>query len=74
LDTGPLEDFLLWEPCHKILLGNGVMGWENVGGNMDQAMGMRCTIVGCPIRWKGGDGSMVRLVAIIDKGDQYPKV
>jgi len=43
-----IEDFSLWEPCHKILLGNGVMGWENVGG----------------------DGSMVRLVAIVDKGDQ----
>jgi kynurenine formamidase len=65
-----IQDFSEWEPCHKILLGNGIMGWENVGGDIDKATGMRCTIAGWPIRWEGGDGSMVRLVAIIDKGDQ----
>ena len=64
------EDFPLWEPNHKLLLGNGIMGFENVGGDIDQATGMRCTIAGFPIKWVGGDGSMVRLVAIIDSGDQ----
>jgi kynurenine formamidase len=60
------DDFPLWEPCHKILLGNGVMGWENVGGDLDKVTGKRVTIAGFPIRWVGGDGSMVRLVAIVD--------
>jgi kynurenine formamidase len=65
-----IEDFPLWEPCHRHLLGNGIMGWENVGGDLDQVVGMRVTIAGFPIRWVNGDGSIVRLVAIVDSGDQ----
>ena len=65
-----IEDFPLWEPCHKILLGNGIMGWENVGGDLDQVTGKRVTISGFPIKWEGGDGSWVRLVAIVDDADQ----
>ncbi len=64
------EDFPLWEPCHRALLGNGIMGWENVGGDIEQVVGMRVTIAGFPIRWVKGDGSIVRLVAIVDEGDQ----
>ena len=60
------EDFPDWEPCHNILLGNHVMGFENVGGDIDEVLGMRCIISGFPIRWVKGDGSMVRLVAILD--------
>ncbi len=65
-----LEDFPEWEPCHHQLLRNGIMGWENVGGDLAQVVGMRCTIAGFPIRWTKGDGSIVRLVAIIDEDDQ----
>jgi len=64
------EDFPYWEPCHRALLGNGIMGWENVGGDIEQVVGMRVTIAGFPIRWVKGDGSIVRLVAIVDEGDQ----
>ena len=64
------EDFPLWEPCHRLLLGNGIMGWENVGGDIDLVTGKRVTIAGFPIRWVKGDGSIVRLVAIVDEGDQ----
>jgi kynurenine formamidase len=64
------EDFPLWEPCHRALLGNGIMGWENVGGDIEQVVGMRVTIAGFPIRWVKGDGSIVRLVAIVHGGDQ----
>jgi kynurenine formamidase len=46
------------------------MGWQNVGGDVDEVNGMRVTIAGWSIKWRGGDGSMVRLVAIVDKGDQ----
>jgi kynurenine formamidase len=65
-----LEDFPEWEPCHRQLLGNGIMGWENVGGDIDEVVGMRVTIAGFPIRWVKGDGSIVRLVAFVDEGDQ----
>lgn len=65
-----LEDFPEWEPCHRLLLGNGIMGWENVGGDIDEVLGKRVTIAGFPIRWEKGDGSIVRLVAIVDDSDQ----
>ena len=61
------EDFPDWEPCHNILLGNHVMGFENVGGDIDEVLGQRVIIAGFPIRWVKGDGSMVRLVAIIEE-------
>ena len=61
------EDFPDWEPCHNILLGNHVMGFENVGGDIDEVLGQRVLIAGFPIRWVKGDGSMVRLVAIIEE-------
>ena len=68
-DTGrsAKEDFPDWEPCHNILLGNHVMGFENVGGDIDEVLGQRVIIAGFPIRWVKGDGSMVRLVAIIEE-------
>lgn len=62
-----LEDFPEWEPCHRLLLGNGIMGWENVGGDLDQVVGKRVTVAGFPIRWEKGDGSIVRLVAIVEE-------
>jgi kynurenine formamidase len=64
------EDFPYWEPCHHLLLENGIMGWENVGGDIGQVVGKRVTIAGWPIRWVKGDGSIVRLVAIVEEGDQ----
>lgn len=65
-----IEDFPYREIYHKILVGDGITGWENVGGDVDEVNGMRVTIAGWPIKWEGGDGSMVRLVAIVDAGDQ----
>jgi len=61
------EDFPYWEPCHRLLLTHGIMGWENVGGDIDKVTGKRCFIMGLPLRWVGGDGSIVRLVAIVKK-------
>ena len=62
-----LEDFPYWEPCHRLLLTHGIAGWENVGGDIDKVTGKRCTIMGIPLRWVKGDGSIVRLIAIIEK-------
>jgi kynurenine formamidase len=41
------EDFPYWEPCHVILLGNGIMGWANIGGDVDQVNGPRVTSDRC---------------------------
>jgi len=67
-----IEDFPEWEPCHRLLLGNGIMGWENVGGDIDMVLGKRVTIAGFPIRWEKGDGSIVRLVAIVEERGTSP--
>lgn len=61
------DDFPGWEPCHNLILGNGILGWENVGGDIAKVVGKRVTIAGFPIRWYMGDGSIVRMVAITDE-------
>jgi len=58
-----------WEPCHKELLGHGIVGVENLGGDLDKVSGKRFRFFCFPIRWYMGDGSMVRCVAEIDEGD-----
>lgn len=58
-----------WEPCHKLMLGNGITGYENIGGDLEKVVNKRFKIMGFPIRWVEGDGSMVRVVAEIDEDD-----
>ncbi len=58
-----------WEPCHKVLLGNGIVGVENLGGDLEKVVGKRFRFFALPIRWHLGDGSMVRCVAEIDEDD-----
>jgi kynurenine formamidase len=67
-----LADFPEWEPCHNLLLRNGIMGWENVGGDIAMVVGKRVTIMGLPLRWYMGDGSIVRMAALIDEKDLNP--
>jgi kynurenine formamidase len=66
---GVKEDFRYWVPCHNLLLRNAIMGWEKVGNDLTRVVGKRCTIAGFPIRWEKGNGSIVRLVAILDEDD-----
>ena len=66
-----MDDFPLWEPAHKILMGNGIPGIENVGGDIDQVTGKRCTFMAFPWRWTEGDGSGVRVVAVLDPAGEY---
>jgi len=61
------EEFPIYEPSHMVLLGNGIPGIENAGGDMDLVTGKRCTMAAFPIRYELGDGSMVRLVAIVEE-------
>ncbi len=58
-----------WEPCHKQMLGHGIVGVENLGGDLDKVAGKRFRFFCFPIRWYMGDGSMVRCVAEIDEDD-----
>jgi kynurenine formamidase len=66
-----LQDFPEWEPCHRAILSAGICGIENVGGDIDLVTGKRCTFIATPLRWTKGDGSMVRLVAMVDPTAQY---
>ena len=66
-----LQDFPEWEPCHNAILAAGICGIENVGGDIDKITGKRCTFMAFPLRWKGGDGSMIRLVAVLDPSGHY---
>src|SRR5438876_44584 len=36
------DDFPEWEPVHRILFKNGILGIENVGGELDKVTGRRC--------------------------------
>lgn len=65
------DDFPEWEPCHRQLLGNGIVGFENVAGDIDKVTGKRVTIAAFPWRWEKGDGCIVRLVAIVDPTGEY---
>ena len=65
------EEFALWEPCHRQLLGNGIVGFENVGGDIDKVTGKRVTIAAFPWRWVKGDGCIGRMVAIVDPKGEF---
>ncbi len=56
-----------WEPCHKLMMGSGIVGVENLGGDLEKVVGKRFKFMAFPIRWYKGDGSMVRPVAEIDE-------
>lgn len=68
---GDLEEIGVWgtwEPCHKEMLGHGIVGVENLGGNLDQIpAGEWFEFLCFPLRWYMGDGSMARCVALIDE-------
>ncbi len=66
-----LDDFPEWEPCHRAILSKGIYGFENVGGDIDAVTGKRVTFAAFPWRWVGGDGCIVRLVAMIDPTGEY---
>ena len=65
------DDFPEWEPVHRILFKNGILGIENVGGDIDKVTGRRCTFAFFPWNWDRGDGCIIRLVAITDPKSAY---
>ena len=55
------------EYAHNKMLMNGIGLIENVGGDIDAVTGMRLTIAAFPLKYWHGDGSLVRVVAIVDE-------
>jgi kynurenine formamidase len=49
----------------------GILGIENVGGDIDKVTGRRCTFALFPWNWERGDGCIIRLVAITDPKGAY---
>jgi kynurenine formamidase len=52
-------------PVHMMCRANGITHYENLC-NLDQLIGRRFTFFGFPLRIRGGTGSPVRAVAILD--------
>ena len=61
-----IDDFPYWEPAHKIMMTNGIPGIENIGGDIDEITGKRCTFFAFPWRWPDGEGCALRVVAVLD--------
>jgi len=61
-----IADFPDWNPAHRILLEAGIPTIENVGGDVDELTGKRCTFQGFPWKWHEGDACVIRLVAMLD--------
>ena len=51
---------------HQILIKAGILGIENVSGDLASVTGKRCTFAFFPWNWDRGDGCIIRLVAMID--------
>ncbi len=69
----PLDRFAVEGKSAVITGASGALGAgiENIGGDLDAATGKRCTFAAFPWRWTEGDGSGVRVVAILDRNGSY---
>jgi kynurenine formamidase len=63
-DVFPEEDLFV---MHRVPFGNGITHVENMGGDVEEALGRRCLIGAFPIPIEGGEASPCRLVAFIDE-------
>lgn len=66
-----MKDFPHWEPAHKIMMGAGIPGIENIGGEIDLVTGKRCTFMAFPWRWHEGEGCVVRVIAVVDPEQKF---
>lgn len=65
------QDYPEWIPAHKLLLSAEIPTIENVGGDLDELNGRRCTFHAYPWRWNEGDACVIRLMAICDPAGNY---
>lgn len=61
LDPGNSADFI----AHRILLGAGIYGIENINGNIDLLPRSGFTLLVMPLKLAGGSGAPARVVATI---------
>lgn len=75
-ETGvdPSEQFPEWQPAHRALLQAGIPTIEDLGGDLSEVSNQRLTVVATPYRWKEGDASIVRVVAIRDPKASKPNM
>jgi kynurenine formamidase len=66
-----IKDFPDWNPAQLTLLGAGIPTIENVGGDLDEVTGKRCTFQGFPWKWHEGDACVIRLVAMLDPSGSF---
>lgn len=66
-----LADFPEWNVAHKLLLAHGIPTVENVGGDVDDLAGQRCTFQAYPWHWLEGDACPIRFVAMTDPSGAY---
>lgn len=52
-------------PCHMMCRARGITHYENLA-NLDRLVGRRFTFIGFPLRIRGGTGSPVRAVALLN--------
>ena len=51
---------------HRIPFPKGILHVENIGGDIDKALNIRCKIGAFPWRFKGGEAAMCRVVAFLE--------
>jgi len=66
-----IDDFPEWNPAHRTLLQAGIPTIENVGGDVAEVVGTRCTFHAYPWKWTEGDACVIRLVAMRDRRGTY---
>ena len=62
-DVFPEEDLFV---MHRRIFPHNILHVENVGGEIDQALNVRCKIGAFPWRFVGGEAAMCRVVAFIE--------
>jgi kynurenine formamidase len=53
-------------PVHMMCRRTGITHYENLS-SLDQVVGLRFTFIGLPLRIRGGTGSPVRAIAVLDE-------
>jgi kynurenine formamidase len=66
-----IADFPDWNPAHKHLLSKGIPTISNVGGDVDDLLGKRCTFHAQPWEWREGEACVIRLAAMLDPSGAY---
>jgi kynurenine formamidase len=66
-----IADFPDWNPANRCLLEKGIPTIVNVGGDVDDVAGKRCTFQAYPWQWMEGEACIVRLAAMLDPSGSY---